>query len=131
MTLRERVQVLAVILAVVVCLVAQVATLEACNATPAQVVTDLTTALDLTQAACSVADTTGNDVVVFACSIATTLENGAIQIANLFVPIPAAGCAPFAAAHPESTTSKALVAVWAKTHPSASTALKWGVGTAR
>jgi hypothetical protein len=94
---------------------------EGCNqpVTPAMVKNDLTTALDLTQAACSVADTTGDAYVILACAITTTLENGAIQVATLFVPATASTAAVALAKHPESETSRALVVQFKALHPSA------------
>jgi hypothetical protein len=88
-----------------------------CN-TPAQtVVSDLTTALDLTQAACSVADTTGQTYVILGCTIATTMENGAVQVANLFVPATPTTAAALLKKHPETAASKALVAQYQAAHP--------------
>lgn len=86
---------------------------------PAVVKQDLTTALDLTQAACSVADTTGVAYVILGCAIATVLENGAVQISTLFVPVSASQAPALLAAHPESDQSKPLVALYKLAHPSA------------
>jgi hypothetical protein len=86
---------------------------------PATVKSDLTTALDLTQAACSVADTTGVAYVILGCAITTTLENGAVSIANLFVPVATAKASAILAAHPETEASKPLVIAWKAIHPTA------------
>jgi hypothetical protein len=89
------------------------------NTTPAQVQSDLTTALDLTDAACSVADTTGQSVVILACAITTSLENAADQIATLFVPVASSQVAAVQAKHPENAASKAAAALYAVGHPGA------------
>jgi len=78
--------------------------------TPAQVVSAETLALDLTQSACSVADTTGEAYVIFACSLATAAENAAITVTQVFVKVPAEQVATFALKHPKSPVSDALVA---------------------
>ena len=101
---------------------------EGCGATPQQVLNGEQIALNLTQAACSVADTTGDAYVVFGCALANVAENAAISITHLFVSVPAASCAAFATAHPESEASKPLVLAFKATHPGASTQPKWGVG---
>ncbi len=87
--------------------------------TPAEVKNDLTTALNLTQAACSVADTTGDAYVILGCAITTVLENGAVQVATLFVPASTGAAPALLAKHPETEASKALVVQWKALHPSA------------
>ena len=86
---------------------------------PATVKSDLTTALDLTQAACSVADTTGVAYVILGCAITTVLENGAVQVANLFVPVSSSQVSATLAKHPETEASKALVPAFKLIHPTA------------
>ena len=102
---------------------------EGCGATPQQVLNGEQIALNLTSAACSVADTTGDAYVVFGCALANVAENAAISVTHLFVSVPAASCPAFAAAHPESPASLPLVTAYKATHPGAVTTLKWGVGT--
>lgn len=92
---------------------------EGCGATVPQVVNGETTALDLTQAACSVADTTGDAVVIFGCELATLGLNTAVQVTELFEAVPASQAVAFAAAHPETAASRALVPAYHAIHPAA------------
>lgn len=94
---------------------------EGCaGTTPQQVVNGETTALNLTNAACSVADTTGDAYVVFGCALADIGLDSAIAITNLFVSVPVAGAADFATKHAETPASKPLVVAYKSLHPTAS-----------
>lgn len=93
-----------------------------------QAVRGETLALDLTQAACSAADTTGNNYVIMGCNLAIAAENGVISLTNVFVSVPAAQASAFAAAHPESVQSKALVKAYQAIHPSATVPILPGAG---
>jgi hypothetical protein len=86
---------------------------------PATITNDLTTALNLTQAACSVADTTGDAYVILGCAITTVLENGAVQVATLFVPASTGTAPALLAKHPETEASRGLIVQWKALHPSA------------
>jgi len=96
-------------------------TVEGCAnpPSPQTVVNGETTALNLTNAACSVADTTGDAYVIFGCALADVALNTAIQVTNLFVAVPAASATTFAAAHPEAEKSKPLVLAYKTLHPTA------------
>jgi hypothetical protein len=100
-------------------LMADVAIEGCAGTTPQQVVNGETTALDLTQAACSVADTTGDAYVVFGCALADLGLQTAVKVTQMFVSVPASGAAAFAAAHPETETSKPLVVAYRQIHPTA------------
>lgn len=89
----------------------------------AQAKTDLTTALNLEQDACSVADTTGDSYVVFGCALATLGLQSAIALDSLFLKVPVAIAASFAAQHPETEASKPMVFAWKALHPAAAVEL--------